>query len=382
MYPLQFGLAALLAAGIVGGGLSAQVSALEGEADGAPCRTLCRFGGLPGGLEWRPLLDGVMGGVSTGVIERDDQHRATFHGTISLENNGGFAAVIAPLPADRLHDGDGVALRVRGDGRTYRLALSTREGFAGPMYEAEVPTTDGVWTETRVPLAMFASTWRGEPIDPEPLAGSQVRAVGVFCADGTAGPFRLELGRLSAWPGLAERLDLREVADLATEGGIELFRPLHDTVMGGLSTGELTAEDGSASFHGVVSLERNGGFASIRSRSDGWDLGGYDGLLVEARGDGRQYRLCLTQGASGEWPLYWRPFEPSGEWAESRVAFADLEATVFGQRVAAPAFDASDVGTVGLMVADKQAGAFRLDVRAVSAYRVTPLPAAEEPRTP
>ncbi len=71
---------------------------------------------------WSAENDGVMGGVSTGgAVIRDGT--LVFTGSLSLENNGGFAQVqIQDLGFD-LSGKEGVKLRVMGDGRTYELRL-------------------------------------------------------------------------------------------------------------------------------------------------------------------------------------------------------------------------------------------------------------------
>ena len=43
--------------------------------------------------EWQSVNDGVMGGVSEGKFKIIDKKTMEFFGTLSLENNGGFASV-------------------------------------------------------------------------------------------------------------------------------------------------------------------------------------------------------------------------------------------------------------------------------------------------
>ena len=55
--------------------------------------------------------------------------------------------------------------------------------------------------------------------------------------------------------------------DFSSEGAVEEWISINDVVMGGISTGGLErTPEGTAVFSGNVSLERNGGFASVRSR--------------------------------------------------------------------------------------------------------------------
>ncbi len=67
--------------------------------------------------EWQTVNDGVMGGVSDGRLRITDRQTLEFRGTLSLENNGGFASVRSRRRMLGLQAGDTLAARVRGDGR-------------------------------------------------------------------------------------------------------------------------------------------------------------------------------------------------------------------------------------------------------------------------
>jgi hypothetical protein len=55
---------------------------------------------------------------------------------------------------------------------------------------------------------------------------------------------------------------------------------------------------GHAVFEGVVSLERGEGFASVRSSAGPRGMAGAAMCVVEARGDGRRYKLNRCRGLS------------------------------------------------------------------------------------
>ena len=88
--------------------------------------------------QWQTVNDGVMGGVSDGQVRITDQGIMEFYGTLSLENNGGFASVRSKSKPLALKDGDVIVARLRGDGReyylnatvpTFRIAFSYRTSF-------------------------------------------------------------------------------------------------------------------------------------------------------------------------------------------------------------------------------------------------------------
>ncbi len=60
------------------------------------------------------------------------------------------------------------------------------------------------------------------------------------------------------------------------------WSPIDDAVMGGVSSSRMRHDpQGYAVFEGVVSLERNGGFASVRSQPAKLGLPGTVALLLE-----------------------------------------------------------------------------------------------------
>jgi NADH dehydrogenase [ubiquinone] 1 alpha subcomplex assembly factor 1 len=155
-------------------------------------------------------------------------------------------------------------------------------------------------------------------------------------------------------------LDLRRAKDRAA------LRPIDDVVMGGRSRSGVLACDGGAAFAGEVSLADGGGFASIRSEPRGWDLSGRTALVLRVRGDGRRYRLNLRDDDGFDGVTHQAAFEPPREWAEVRVPLAALEPRFRG-RPASGRLDLRRVETVGLLVSDRQAGPFRLELAWITA---------------
>ena len=82
-----------------------------------------------GDVIWPHINDGVMGGVSSGAMSAADGY-ATFRGTVSFDNNGGFSSVRSPAVVRDLSPFDGLVLRVRGDGKRYGFRLKTGIGIS------------------------------------------------------------------------------------------------------------------------------------------------------------------------------------------------------------------------------------------------------------
>ena len=90
-------------------------------------------------------------------------------------------------------------LRVRGDGRRYKLSVRTGAGFDTPLYQCSFTTKQGGWEEHRLAFSDFVPTFRGQVLtDVPPLNPAKVTSVGFLISDKQAGPFRLEIAWIKA----------------------------------------------------------------------------------------------------------------------------------------------------------------------------------------
>jgi NADH dehydrogenase [ubiquinone] 1 alpha subcomplex assembly factor 1 len=144
--------------------------------------------------KWTAQNDDVMGGVSKGGAEVTDGS-LVFSGSLSLENNGGFAQVRIQKLGYDLSGKTGVKLRVMGDGRTYQLRLATDARHRGSRiaYSVEFPTTANKWTEVEVKFADLKASHHGDALDGPPANLSQVEEMSFLLADKREGPFSLKV---------------------------------------------------------------------------------------------------------------------------------------------------------------------------------------------
>jgi monofunctional biosynthetic peptidoglycan transglycosylase len=154
-----------------------------------------------GDLEnWRVVDDGVMGGLSRGEIIGTDSGTAVFQGILSLENNGGFSSTRTLPRPYKLDDYDGIALRVRGDGNTYQFRLRLDDSFDGIAYRYNFQTEVDEWTTVEVPFSECVPVFRGRTLsDVPPLSPGKIQQIGFLISEKQAGPFRLEVDRISAY---------------------------------------------------------------------------------------------------------------------------------------------------------------------------------------
>ena len=180
---------------------------------------------------------------------------------------------------------------------------------------------------------------------------------------------RILLPALLASFGAIAQADPAVLASFQEKDSLKGWISVNDGVMGGVSKGGFKrTEAGTLLFSGRLSLENNGGFASIRTEPRPMDLKGASTLLIKARGDGRTYwaelRTAGQMGASS-----YRADLPTrkGEWIETRIPLVDFKLQAFGKTLPGGAVNAAKVDSLGFTLADKKAGPFELEIEQISA---------------
>jgi NADH dehydrogenase [ubiquinone] 1 alpha subcomplex assembly factor 1 len=161
---------------------------------GNATRLLLDFAGPDAAQKWQVVNDGVMGGVSDGRFKVTEEGTLEFFGTLSLENNGGFASVrTRPTELD-IKAGDTLVVRVKGDGRDYVLNLYTRSRRMAFSYRATLPTTEDEWTQVEIPLADFIPTAFGRRVQGMgPVEPDQINGLGFMLSDKKPGKFQMQV---------------------------------------------------------------------------------------------------------------------------------------------------------------------------------------------
>lgn len=127
-------------------------------------------------LAWGALDDVVMGGVSesTFIIDTTGGEKGgpagLFKGVVSTTNNGGFTSIRTKnfsVPED-LSSYDGLELRLKGDGRRYKLIVRTGRDWDTVGYTASFDTTEGQWQSIRLPFSSFVPVFRARTVSDAP----------------------------------------------------------------------------------------------------------------------------------------------------------------------------------------------------------------------
>lgn len=127
-------------------------------------------------LAWGALDDIVMGGVSESTFQIDRRGSeiggptGVFKGVVSTANNGGFTSIRTKnfsVPED-LSAYDGLELRLKGDGRKYKLIIRTSSDWDTVGYTASFDTVAGQWQSIRLPFSSLRPIFRARTVSDAP----------------------------------------------------------------------------------------------------------------------------------------------------------------------------------------------------------------------
>lgn len=169
-------------------------------------------------LPWGALDDVVMGGVSESsflIVPNGSETggpTGLFKGTVSTANNGGFTSIRTKNfdVAENLSPYDGLELRVKGDGRRYKLIVRTSRDWDTVGYTIGFDTVKDQWQSVRLAFSSLRPIFRAKTVaDAPPFDPSQIISLQLmfskFEYDGklnptfVEGPFELPLSSIRAY---------------------------------------------------------------------------------------------------------------------------------------------------------------------------------------
>ena len=166
--------------------------------------------------------------------------------------------------------------------------------------------------------------------------------------------------------GIQIQIPHRLVIDFRDPAQALGWTSVNDRVMGGISTSRATATTEGMAFNGLVSLDNNGGFASIRALPCDYGLAGAIALVLRVRGDGKAYKFGIRTEDAYDGVQYQARFATQAcEWQDIRLPIIDFQPTFRGRTVQAAVLDPARIRVFGLLIADRQAGPFRLVVESI-----------------
>ena len=136
----------------------------------------------------------------------------------------------------------------------------------------------------------------------------------------------------------------------------------NDVVMGGRSSSQLQrSDDGNAIFKGEVSLENNGGFASVQYRFPSKDIQGYTTAVLRIKGDGKKYQFRIKENLQDR-ASYIYEFQTSVNWQTLEIPLNKMKPVYRGRDLDMPNFSASFIQEIRFLIGNKKPQEFRLEI--------------------
>lgn len=164
----------------------------------------------------------------------------------------------------------------------------------------------------------------------------------------------------------------KTVFDFDTSAETRLWRIVSDSVMGGISDGQIDCQwPGIARFRGHISLENFGGFVMASTKQLQYRLEDYKGLILKVKGDGKTYSFRIKTALEEHGIAYRHDFATkAGEWGEIQLSFKDFQPTYRGKVLAhIGKLDTYHIRELGLLIGQKQEGSFSIEIDWIKAYR-------------
>ncbi len=156
-------------------------------------------------------------------------------------------------------------------------------------------------------------------------------------------------------------------------GDASEWQIVNDGVMGGRSSSQANivktdGDEGVLKFTGNLSLENNGGFASVRSRPSGsLGLDAGETIVLRVKGDGRRYTFNLYTPDRRTAFSYQMDFDTKAdEWTDVRLPVDKFVAHSFGRKMSNMRLTPNQVQSVGILLGDKKPGPFQILIDSIT----------------
>lgn len=136
----------------------------------------------------------------------------------------------------------------------------------------------------------------------------------------------------------------------------------NDVVMGGVSQSLIQInEEGNAVFSGEISLENNGGFASVGHKTTIKEVQNYEYVNLKVKGKPSIYNFRIKKSWRDR-ESYTQDFEVTSEWNTVRLKLSSFYPRYRGRNLNLPNFNAEVIEKVGILIGNKKEEAFQLEI--------------------
>lgn len=135
---------------------------------------------------------------------------------------------------------------------------------------------------------------------------------------------------------------------------------VNDVVMGGKSSSKFIINSGgNGVFKGMISLENNGGFSSLRHRFDKLVVSKFKTIKIRLKGDGKKYQFRIKPSRFNQHSYVYH-FETNGEWQIIEISLTDFIPTYRGRVLNMSNFSEKELEEIGFLYGNKKNEPFKL----------------------
>ena len=143
---------------------------------------------------WYIVDDGVMGGLSDGRFEINEEGHGRFHGEVSTQNNGGFTMLQYYFEELAVKKFDFINVRLKGDGKQYQFRVKVnREDAHSYIINFE---TSGEWQDLKIPMKDLAPSYRGRTLEMPYFPNSSMEMIAFLIGNKRDENFELLIDRV------------------------------------------------------------------------------------------------------------------------------------------------------------------------------------------
>ena len=152
--------------------------------------------------------------------------------------------------------------------------------------------------------------------------------------------------------------------NFSNESECNNWRVINDGVMGGLSQGKVVYEKDKLVFTGTISLRNNGGFSSLKSPFDYYDISDYSKLKIRYRSEGVKMAMTMETSRYFYNPYFKYELANSSSWKEIVIDLKDFKENRLGRETGNKLMqsDKSDIIRLGFINQEKKEQNFKLEI--------------------
>lgn len=155
-------------------------------------------------------------------------------------------------------------------------------------------------------------------------------------------------------------LNAQNIFDFSNNLTLKNWNIVNDDVMGGVSSSSLTINNsGHGVFSGKISLDNNGGFASVRYNLNKINVTKDKTINILLKGDKKIYQLRIKENHY-DYHSYVHNFTTSGKWEVISINFSDMYPSYRGRKLNAHNFSGNEIKQLSILISNSVEEKFSL----------------------